>query len=35
MLRSGGAEMYNVEKERQEAIRAGERALSSLRDAEH
>ena len=26
---------YNAEKERQEAIRAGERALNSLRDAEH
>lgn len=27
--------MYNAEKERQEAIHAGERALDSLRDAEH
>ncbi len=26
---------YDAERERQEAIRAGERALSSLRDAEH
>ena len=26
---------YNAEKERQEAIRAGERALESLRDVEH
>ena len=26
---------YNAEMERQEAIRAGERALTSLRDAEH
>ncbi len=26
---------YDAEKERQEAIRAGERALNSLRDAEH
>ncbi len=26
---------YNEERERQEAIRAGERALRSLRDAEH
>lgn len=27
--------MYNAEMERQEAIRAGERALASLRDVEH
>ena len=27
--------MYNAEKEMQEAINAGERALNSLRDAEH
>ena len=27
--------MYNAEKEKQEAICAGERALNSLRDAEH
>ena len=26
--------LYNAEKERQEAIRAGERALSSLRDTQ-
>jgi hypothetical protein len=26
---------YDAERERQEAVRAGERALDSLRDAEH
>ncbi len=29
------AVFYDAERERQEAIRAGERALNSLRDAEH